>query len=355
MAGWKNPDQGMIQIKNLETKFGKIEEFKADFNDKEKEEKAFENLLSIFTDNQRALKGVTDAATAATERGQKPFSYVIGKYRDEKMDENWTAGTLKEFDGMFGYIVEILGDLPINTIGYPEVERLKETLLKLPPNRKTSPLYRNLSIQQILASKPQKVLSRKTVNKYLSLMSNFFDFAERYGYAEKNYFGGVSVKIKKRPNEDRQPFTDEDIAKLFSPDFFKAKPLHSYMFWAPLIGLYTGMRLEEICQLHLEDIRQVDEIWVFDIKAEGDRTVKTASGERMVPLHSVLIKMGLLDHIAQLNKKGKAMLFPELRPDKFGKYSARVSKWFNARYRRQCGITVLHVINSSLPKRQNDC
>jgi integrase len=342
MAGGKNPDTGIIILKGFKKENGTVtvDEFHVDLDDKKKEVEIAEALFASINNNPEALKGVVTAAAAATERGNEPLSHVINKYRDEKMTENWTAGTLKEFDGMFGYVTEILGDLPINTIGYPEAERLKETLLKLPPSRKTSPLYRNLSIQQILATRPKKTLSRKTVNKYLSLVSNLFNYAKRYGYTDENYFQGVGVKIKQKPHEERKPFTTDDLAKLFSPENYRPDKFRfDYMRWTPLIGLYTGMRLEEICQLHAEDIRQVDGIWVFDIKSEGDRTVKTASSERLVPVHSELIRIGLLERVAQLKKKGVTMLFPELETDKFGKYSSRVSKWFNARYRPKCGVT----------------
>jgi hypothetical protein len=32
-------------------------------------------------------------------------------------------------------------------------------------------------------------------------------------------------------------------------------------FWLPLIAVFSGMRQEEICQLHVEDVRQADGIW----------------------------------------------------------------------------------------------
>jgi hypothetical protein len=45
-------------------------------------------------------------------------------------------------------------------------------------------------------------------------------------------------------------FTEDDLQKIFqapgyNPDNFK----QAYKFWVPLIGLYSGMHLEEICQL----------------------------------------------------------------------------------------------------------
>ena len=48
-------------------------------------------------------------------------------------------------------------------------------------------------------------------------------------------------------------------------------------FWLPLIAVFSGMRQEEICQLRLEDVRQAEGIWVFDLREGDGRQLKTAT------------------------------------------------------------------------------
>jgi integrase len=104
-----------------------------------------------------------------------------------------------------------------------------------------------------------------------------------------------------------------------------------------LIGLYTGLRLEEICQLHLEDIRKEGDVWVFDINNKEGRQLKNQSSIRLVPVHPHLIELGLLAHVERLKANGEHRLFPELKNSQRGKYGHYVGRWFAA-YLKKCGV-----------------
>lgn len=96
----------------------------------------------------------------------------------------------------------------------------------------------------------------------------------------------------------------------------------------PLIALYSGMRLGEIVQLHRNDVRQIDGVWAFDINRaeDDDKKVKTETSLRKVPVHKVLIDLGLIArcHDAKLGKR----LFPDLPAAQNGYYSHNFSKWW---------------------------
>ena len=148
---------------------------------------------------------------------------------------------------------------------------------------------------------------------------------------------GIQIKSQKRADQERHDYTTEDLNKLFnSEEYREGKHKASYAYWTPYIALYSGCRLEEICQLHLEDIRQEGGVWVFDINDKKEKRVKTRSSVRLVPIHPHLIKLGLLDHVDDLKAKGKTRLFPELTQRRDG-YGQTVSKWFQ-RYKERCGI-----------------
>lgn len=97
------------------------------------------------------------------------------------------------------------------------------------------------------------------------------------------------------------------------------------------------MRIDEICQLYLEDIKRDNGVWVFDINADCDMKVKTKAAKRLVPIHPTLIDLGLLVRTEHLREHNESRLFPELRKGRDG-YSQGASKWFG-RFKKRCGIT----------------
>jgi len=85
-----------------------------------------------------------------------------------------------------------------------------------------------------------------------------------HGYMLLNPATGMKMKRIKRNDQAREQFNTQDIQKLFNKercDSFN-KP---YQLWTPLIALYTGARMNEICQLHLDDIKETESIYYIDI------------------------------------------------------------------------------------------
>jgi len=183
-------------------------------------------------------------------------------------------------------------------------------------------------------------MSVSSVNKYLNRAASVFTFAVKNGYMDKNPAFGMGIKQPKRVDQLRDVFSPDDLRRLFfSEEYVGDAHRSSYRFWVPVIGLFSGMRLEEICQLHLSDIRQETGIWVFDINNTREKNIKTPSSLRLVPLHRILTDdLHLPEYAESLRQQGHDRLFRELQARREG-YSQTVSKWFG-RYRQRCGIVV---------------
>ncbi|MCP6657702.1 site-specific integrase, partial [Klebsiella pneumoniae] len=98
--------------------------------------------------------------------------------------------------------------------------------------------------------------------------------------------------------------------------------------------LYSGARLNEICQLHLEDVQDIDGVPCFRIEEEGSKKVKTVAGKRVVPVHPVLIELGFMRYVQMLREKGAKRLWENLKLKRDG-YGQDFGKWyqrFNRRY-----------------------
>ncbi len=296
-----------------------------------------------------AFKGIMEALDGPPpEASQKmrpppfpttPLRDIIKAYCNEKKVEGaWTDKSEWEIKAIFNLFERIVGDVRMDTIGYDTARQYKQTIQKLPPNLNKKALYKDKTIEEIIATGPEKTMAVGTINKNLNRMSSMFDWAKKHGYVSDNYFSDITLKNKKQPDEERDIFTKDELKLIFKdPIFTKKVHKHPYYFWLPLLGLYTGARINELCQLHLDDIRQEKGIWVFDINDKLEKRLKTPSSKRLIPIHSKLIDLGFLKFADRLRVKGDTRLFPELVKRRDG-YAADASRWFG-RFRKTVGIT----------------
>ncbi|WP_146162243.1 hypothetical protein [Vibrio splendidus] len=87
-----------------------------------------------------------------------------------------------------------------------------------------------------------------------------------------NPFKGMRFKKTRKDSETKNAYNHADLQKLFSTDIHTQKKYkHPHYYWLPLLGLYTGARLNELCQFYKQDIFVEEGIWVIrvDDQLEG--------------------------------------------------------------------------------------
>ncbi len=183
-------------------------------------------------------------------------------------------------------------------------------------------------------------VSNRTRNNYAATLRCVFDCARKRGrfskLEEDNPFHDQRSKVA---GSSYVPFTVDELQKLFDAMPRDTAPKkHSpetALPWVALIALYTGATLEEVCQLTVDDVRKEDvnggRLWCIDIHNGGDghKLKNDKARPRLLPMHSQLVRLGLLDYIANLpNKEG--LLFPGLtrRASKGNKIGPRVGELF---------------------------
>jgi integrase len=264
---------------------------------------------------------------------------VIAKYfQEQERGGNWTHRTKFEVQSCLDVLHEVLGDVPVKGLTSAALRDYKQTLMQLPINRGKVLKYRGKTIKELLQMEIDSPLSTTTVNKYMRWTASVFKWAVKNGFIDRNPAEGMKIKQRRRDDELRDVFSIEDLEKLFhSHEYLEDSHRTSFGFWVPIIGLFTGSHLEEICQLHLDDIRQEEGVWVMDINDQGEKRLKTKAAARLVPLHSFLRDdLRLPQYTEVLKGQGHQQLFPELKQQRDG-YGQKVSKWF-AKYWRRCGI-----------------
>jgi integrase len=175
-----------------------------------------------------------------------------------------------------------------------------------------------------------------TINKQINAYADLFKWAKANGYTAQELFAGTTIRQhKERTATQRTAFNREQITAIRAAlaDLRPRLTKKPYRYWGTLIGLYTGARLNEVCQLQLTDIKRNDDIWYFDINDEGERkSVKNTASRRRVPVHKVLLELGILDYVAELRQRGEKRLFPELSYCPKNGWGRSLGRWFNEEF-----------------------
>ncbi|MBD5416530.1 MAG: site-specific integrase [Desulfovibrio sp.] len=227
-----------------------------------------------------------------------------------------------------------MGDIPLSEIDRNKIREFRDILRKLPPNRHKKE-YGNKTAQELIALNLKETLNIKTINVTMQAISGMFEWGIEEGYLETNPARNLSIKDNRQVIELREAFTEQEVRKIFfSGDYLSSAFKNPAYYWVPLIGLYTGMRLEEICQLHTRDIYQEDELWIIDINLDSndginDKILKSKNAIRKIPIHNDLVEFGFIKYCNDM-KQNSNRLFPLLnKTDKSPKYGKQVGKQFS--------------------------
>ena len=270
---------------------------------------------------------VPDSQKAVLVKG-KLLSKVISQYT-EKKDAEWTPKTKMEMGGVFKLLQDILGDVAVNDITKQTMLDLRSKLMKLPAN-----LYKKhpgQTIQQILDTSGITPMSIKSVNKHIGGIAALLRYCTDEGLVAVNHASGLKMLEKGRADEERSTYSIEDLAKVVAN--LPRDPATPERYWIPLIGCYSGMRLNEICQLYVDDVQQVEGVWCFSVNGTNDKRLKNLASERRIPVHPRLIDLGFLEHLENTRKSNAPRLWMNLTWMDIHGYSNGFGKWYQ-RYNR---------------------
>ncbi|WP_248311413.1 site-specific integrase [Bosea sp. ASV33] len=291
-----------------------------------------------------------------TADGQPLFGVVAAAFvTKQKQLRRWENQTAGQNEKSYELFKAICGDRPLSAYQRKDAARFKDQLERLPADYGKAAIYARKSPAEILeidaasGGKAER-LSIRTVKRHVSALSSLWDESIPQGAATDKIFAGFKFPAQQRAQDQRPMWRRSDLAKLFrTPVWSGCKSegrrstagglvIRDEKFWLPLIAVFSGARQEEICQLHVEDIRQEQGIWLFDINMKPPRKLKNKSAVRLVPIHPELIRLGLLGYVEQQRKAGQVRIFPNLHPGGAdGRLGHGFTKWFT-RYRRDVEV-----------------
>ncbi|MBJ9658652.1 tyrosine-type recombinase/integrase [Burkholderia multivorans] len=275
---------------------------------------------------------------------------AIERFENDPQRANLSAKNLNGYRQSFKLLREIVGgDAPLSAVTREHARRVQEVLAHLPPNAtKTFPKMTLVEAASHAAKNGIAPISAKTAEVQLGNFASFFAWAVREHIIDRTPAGGLQpLQEKRSKDEGRQPFSDADLVKLFSADLFR-EPYHRVApgslgrYWVPLLALYHGARLNELCQMETADAGVADGIPFLHFREESatdeEKHLKTRNSERIIPIHPVLQQLGFLDYVEATRRARHARLFPSLTKSATGYYSDNFSKWFG-RFCDKCGVT----------------
>jgi integrase len=293
-------------------------------------------------------KGASVRMSAALEQ----FLLPPGRKREHQVKGR------KEAKAVVQFAVDLLNDPLMSDLTREHWRRLDEELPEIPyrkniPAKHSKTLFQRYKYAETHGWSELTRLTTTTIkSRYWGGLHKFIDWA-----IDENLYQGprpkfVCIDPKNLAPLPRDAFDDSELLALLKLPLFAGcknrlhvwKPggyfVQSHIYWGFLICILTGMRPGEVGQLKCADIRTDGEFYYFDLRpfdARGGRVaiqdlrnLKTNAAGRVVPIHPLLIELGLLERMQELMDKGEERLFPEwqcyVRSDGTQRWSQPLSK-----------------------------
>lgn len=299
-------------------------------------------LASLPTTLNAEPLPVGSALVAPSAPGQS-LEWLVARFNEHSEHvEKLKPKTLSQRKSNLARFLDVLVPLNSAALVAADITHYREVIRTIP---------KNLPKLSIWKERPEDPLLRR--NWYLGLgkqglpslseqgqMTHFHDVkpflkwlkAERY-VAEN--FSDMLTPIKNDADyeEGGQPFTQEQLGKLVNRlwradsrlPYEQPKDWH---FWAPLLGLTTGMRGDEIGSLTVAHVIDVGGIVMLNVPGS-----KTPNAERLIPLPDVALNAGFMQLVEWARMSSDdARLFPDWAlggDSEAPNYSHKLGKWFN--------------------------
>ena len=185
----------------------------------------------------------------------------------------------------------------------------------------------------------------KTVKDKLKILKAIFERSRRNRLIKENPFDIDLTSTTTRYDQPRISYEIEELNIILnSPLFTENKRPRGgageASVWVIVLAYATGARLEEICQLRVNNIKirnSISYLQITNLDEQGNviGKIKNQSSIRSVPLHKDLIEAGFLRYVAGI-KTG--FIFNQLNPDTYDRRGGNWSKWYGRYVRQTLGI-----------------
>ena len=323
--------------------------------------------------HQAQLKAITTSAQftapVATINPKLLSEYLVDYIKHQinpnrKEGKGWGAEALRNKEPILNSFIKYCNK-PAASFSWQDAERFIEIMELIPTNFENpshSKKFKGLTIEMLLDYDVDTSMyqTRATSTVYINIgtvrafltwiktnqkVKELQDPIDTLGEARKE----MDIESKKRhfePEELKTLFEDNNPAdENYVKGFISKRVIDPNLkYWLPLLALYTGATLAELCQLHLSDIYQHkafdgSEHWIIDINKSENKRLKNKFRARLIPVSKVLINLGLIDHVQSLSSTSEVKLFPTAKRSGGGSgFFMTEGQWWGI-YSDNAGIT----------------
>ncbi|WP_150107878.1 DUF6538 domain-containing protein [Methylobacter tundripaludum] len=254
--------------------------------------------------HQAQLAAIAEQPTPAPTKSTNPKK--LSAYLEDYIEyqtapstkDGWNSpSTIKNMTKALKIFCSDVGDIPAAAFGWDEAKQYIKLAHNIPVyfrNKTHGWKFEGITIESILDDNidTSKFKTRKpsTVWGDLKIVRSLLEWirSEERVKELQDAVEALDKAIRRiDPKSKRRAFTPEELKTLFEQDnpatenyvkgFNSKRGINaSLKYWLPLLGLYTGATLAELCQLHLSDIRlhkafDGSEHWVIDMNKEAEK------------------------------------------------------------------------------------
>lgn len=242
--------------------------------------------------------------------------------------ENFTANTSvsQKWSSSTMDLVNIVGNIlfkffhpskDITAISRDDLLKFRNTLAHIPTKLNQKAKYKDKNLEQIIhMGKNDAKLSQVTIQKYMIRVVQFFKYCYNSDYISKSIVNDLNVKVEINPMERKVlPYSKEEANAIFKivqnfKDINKSPSKRisaNDLYYITMIAAYSGMRINEIVQLRARDIIQHNNVLCFSINRDDGKSTKNINSIRLVPVHSKLIELGLMEFVKKRVSANKSI------------------------------------------------
>lgn len=242
--------------------------------------------LAAFQDAQRAQQGLQ-------VKRRPEFEPTFSEIAEDHM-KSWKAekagsketNTEQQKRATFRLFAGFWGERPIRAVAEQDAAKFNDTLRLFDPNWARSPAAKDMTWPELLkafGNRP-KGLSDATMNRHMAALQSLWHWARKRGHCKgDNPFEGFHRKLRPGVNvQGYRAWEPEELERLLAPP-----PRRKDLLEVVLVGMFSGMRLDEIASLRWGQLRRsgagADAVHYFQVE-----DAKTPAGNRQVPVHPAL-------------------------------------------------------------------
>lgn len=278
------------------------------------------------------------------------LSALAERFYASKKDDIRNKKDFEDLQRKVQRFIELLGDPPAFSLDEDMIDTAVKLAKELP--REQGEASGKSALEMLELALPPRSL--QTTNNQLTTVKEFIKWLSNRRKTKYDFSSLIKpYKIMKQQDSSlRRSWHIDELQNIFNSYVYRYdedaigkkhgnEKFGFSKFWVPLIGLFTGARLEEICSLRSANIVSIEGIWCFDMPEfdeDGNPIKKNEKSVRTFPIHQRLIEIGLVEYAQKRQKQGHLMLLDEKM--KSGKWSHEFSKWFGRTFKARVGLPV---------------